>query len=198
MNNIISELHVCYSNINNAIFDNKLPKDVVILLSTKGNCSKNKKWELNGEEYFQLSTSIKSFTKGRDEFLEGLLIQMAHLECKISGIKDIVKGKCTNEFKLVCNNLGIALLDVGDEENPIYEDNSYKISDSLKEKLNNIVFDESIFDLKILKPIKGASSGGGSRKPTYKYKCPCNKEIKSTIEDLHVVCKECNKEFIAE
>ena len=195
MQNIIKELHECYSQINKTVFDDKLPKDIVILLSSKGTCSKNKKWELNNEEFFQLATSIKSFTEGREEFLEALLIQMIHLQCKISGIKDILKGKCTQEFKLVCNNFGVTLIDVGEEGNPAYSDNYYKISDELKDKLSNITFDETIFDLKVLNPIKGVSNGGGSRKPTFKYKCPCGKEIKSSIEDLHVVCKECNEEF---
>jgi hypothetical protein len=195
---VVKELHKCYSEINNLVFEEKLPKDSVLLVLNKSMCSKNQKWELNDKQLFQLAISVKAFSKGRDEFLESLLIQMAHLKCKTIGVKDVQKGKCTEEFKLVCDSIGLTLLDISNEETPVYDDNSYIVTQELKDKLSQVQFDESIFDLKIIKPIKGASSGGGTRKPTYKYKCPCDKEIKSSIEDLHVVCKECNEEFIAE
>lgn len=198
MKSVIQEIHKCYSDINRIVFDEKLPNDIIALVLNKGMCSKNQKWELDDKQYFQLAISLKAFTKGREEFLESILIQMAHLKCKTTGIKDVQKGKCTEEFKLVCENIGLTLLDIGSEETPIYDDNSYTITQELKDKLSQVKFDETIFDLKIIKPIKGSSSGGGARKPTYKYKCPCDKEIKSSIEDLHVVCKECNEEFIAE
>lgn len=35
-----------------------------------------------------------------------------------------------------------------------------------------------------------------NRAPTYKYICPtCGKEIKTKVEDLHAVCKDCDVEF---
>lgn len=194
---VIKELHKCYSEINNLVFDENLPKDGVLLVLNKSMCSKNQKWELDDKQLFQLAISVKAFSKGRDEFLESLLMQMAHLKCKTIGVKDLQKGKCTEEFKLVCDSIGLTLLDISNEETPIYDDNSYTITQELKNKLSQVQFDETIFDLKIIKPIKGASSGA-PRKVTYKYKCPCDKEIKSSIEDLHVICKECNEEFIAE
>lgn len=47
-----------------------------------------------------------------------------------------------------------------------------------------------------IKISKGRSSGGASRKPTYKFICKqCGKEISTKEEDLKAICKDCNIEF---
>lgn len=43
---------------------------------------------------------------------------------------------------------------------------------------------------------KGRKSGSQNRKPTFTYECGCGKLIKSTEEELEIMCKACGKDFI--
>jgi len=54
---------------------------------------------------------------------------------------------------------------------------------------------EPILDITIkeFKPKKEST-----RKPIFKYKCGCGKEIKSNEEDLNISCKDCSRDFEVE
>lgn len=182
MINILTETHKIYKELNKKMFDNKLPQDIILTFNNKGKCTNKEFWILNDNKMYEISISPKSFMKGEDEYLFEFARLMVSLHCKINGIKDIVKGSFTEEYDLECVKFGLELLEPNEKVKDIFE---------------NLSFDREIFKLKpINKPIERKSA---DRKPMFKYICPkCEKEIKSTIEDLKVLCKECNEEFIGE
>lgn len=68
------------------------------------------------------------------------------------------------------------------------KDDSVKFS--VEEKFGEFV-GESGFELKF----KKKSNRTSNRKPTFKFECSCGKQIKSSIEDLHIKCKDCEEDF---
>lgn len=180
MVNTLKEAHKIYKELNKQIFNNKLPKNIVISLGTKDKSSKKEYWLLNDEKLFQIDISVKSFMKGEEDFMVSILLAMIHLLCKQEGIKDTDKNGDTEDFIMKCQEFGLE---------------GSLPSEELEGKLKDISFDKSIFNLK---PIKEPSEKGASkRKPKFRYICNgCNKKITSDIEDLKVKCKDCDLDFV--
>lgn len=84
------------------------------------------------------------------------------------------------------------------EENGIFlakytdEDTGEELKANLSEKIREFLNLENIN----FKLGKGRKSGESNRKPTFKYSCGCGKEIKSTEEELAIMCKKCKQDFI--
>lgn len=43
--------------------------------------------------------------------------------------------------------------------------------------------------------VKKQSHRAVNRKPTFKFRCKCGVEVKSTVENLDVICSKCNEKF---
>lgn len=179
MKDIINELHNCYAQLNEKIFNDELPKKVIFTISNKEKCTSKEFWKEDKDLFYQLDISTVSFSEGRNELLMCLVRQMIHLHCKLKHIKDVLKGENTELYVLECEKFGIY---------------SQEPNEELQNVLDNLELNEDIFKLRPIKEPKERKMP--NRKPVYTYICyGCGKEIKTDVEELKAECKECNTEF---
>lgn len=74
----------------------------------------------------------------------------------------------------------------------IDEETEQELKANLSDKIREFLNTENIN----FKLGKGRKSGETNRKPTFKYSCGCGKVIKSSEEELAIMCKECKQDFV--
>lgn len=201
LSNSIKELHRLYKYINDNKFGGKLP-EVIITIQSKGKTntlgwfSVGKVWEHGEDRKHEINISAESIKRGYIEVARTLWHEMIHLYCSENNIKDTSRGNTyhNKRFKQVSEQYGFYYSE--DAYSDKYGWSFSKLTDESIQFLDKHNIDGDIF---AINRMDLTSAGGGEEKKkksnSIKWVCGCGNIIRSTKEDLRIICADCETMF---
>ena len=200
LSNSIKELHRLYNYINDNKFGGRLP-EVIITIQSKGKSSAygwfsvGKVWEHGEERKHEINISAESINRGYLEVARTLWHEMIHLYCCENDIKDCSRGGTyhNKRFKQVSEQYGFYYPE--DAYSDKYGWSFSKLTDESIQFLNKHNIDDDIF---AINRVDLSSNNNGEEKKksnSIKWVCECGNIIRSTKEDLRIICADCETMF---
>lgn len=204
LSNTIKELHRLYAYINNNKFDGQLP-EVILTVQSKGKTnaygwfSVNKVWEHGQDRKHEINISAESINRGYIEVARTLWHEMIHLYCAENEIKDCSRGGTyhNKRFKQVSEQYGFYYPD--DAYSDKYGWSFSRLTDESIEFLERHNIDGDIFAINRIDLTVG-KDGEEKKKKTnsIKWVCGCGNIVRSTKENLRIICADCETMFMIE
>lgn len=204
LSNTIKELHRLYAYINNNKFDGQLP-EVILTVQSKGKTnaygwfSVNKVWEHGQDRKHEINISAESINRGYIEVARTLWHEMIHLYCAENDIKDCSRGGTyhNKRFKQVSEQYGFYYPD--DAYSDKYGWSFSRLTDESIEFLERHNIDGDIFAINRIDLTVG-KDGEEKKKKTnsIKWVCGCGNIVRSTKENLRIICADCETMFMIE
>jgi len=200
---VIEKLEALFSNLNNRFYNGDLQRPVITVSpdTTKGAfgwCTSWKAWGIakegeqkDDEGYFEINICAEYLSRPFEQVAETLLHEMVHLYNLQIGVQDTSRSGTyhNKKFKEAAEQHGLIA-----ESSGKYGYSSTKLNEEAAQFISQ--YSEKKFELfrKPVPKIKGKSSKQSSRK----YVCPgCGLIIRATKE-VHVICADCELEFVEE
>lgn len=201
LSNSIKELHRLYNYINENKFAGELP-EVILTIQSKGKTNTlgwftvGKVWEHGEERKHEINISAESIKRGYMEVARTLWHEMIHLYCSENDIKDTSRG-CTyhnKRFKQVSEQYGFYYPE--DAYSDKYGWSFSKLTNESIAFLEQFQIDTDIFNINRLSFDAGSNDEKAPKKSSsYKWTCGCGNIIRSTKQDLRIICADCEELF---
>lgn len=200
LSNTIKELHRLYKYINDYKFGGSLP-EVIITIQSKGKTnalgwfSVGKVWEHGEERKHEINISAESINRGYLEVARTLWHEMIHLYCAENDIKDVSRGNTyhNKRFKQVSEQYGFYYSE--DAYSDKYGWSFSKLTDESIQFLEKHDIDEEIFNINRMDLSKGEDGEKRKKSNSIKWVCGCGNIVRSTKEDLRIICADCETMF---
>ena len=200
LSNTIKELHKLYKYINDYKFGGKLPQ-VIITIQSKGKTgalgwfSVGKIWEHGEERKHEINISAESINRGFLEVARTLWHEMIHLYCAVNNIKDCSRGGTyhNKKFKQTSEQYGFYYPE--DAYSDKYGWSFSKLTDESIQFLEQHKIDTDIFTISRIDLTTGKDSGEKKKSSSFKWVCECGNIVRSTKQDLRIVCADCETMF---
>ncbi|GAB6483173.1 SprT-like domain-containing protein [Bacillus tropicus] len=210
----IDELHVAFKKLNTAFFEGDLPEPAITIQSSRkrramGWCSSKEVWsDKDGTiKKYELNISAEYLDHDFMETMDTMLHEMVHLYNAVNGIQDTSRnGTYHNKrFKSECEKRGFFF----PESKPDKKYGWYlpRLTDDAKEKILQLEIKQEAFGIarRGFIPDESVESEGEleeaveSRPSSFKWICPkCNLIVRSTKDDIFIICGECEERMIQE
>lgn len=200
LSNTIKELHRLYKYINDNKFAGKLP-EVIITIQSKGKTntygwfSVGKIWEHGEEKKHEINISAESINRGYIDVAHTLWHEMIHLYCAENDIKDVSRGNTyhNKRFKQISEQYGFYYPE--DAYSDKYGWSFSKLTNESIQFLEQHNIDGDIFAINRLELVAGNAGEKKKKSNSIKWVCGCGNIVRSTKEDLRIICADCKTMF---
>lgn len=200
LSNTINELHRLYKYINDNQFAGKLP-EVIITIQSKGKTnafgwfSVGKVWEHGEERKHEINISAESINRGYFEVARTLWHEMIHLYCAENDIKDVSRGNTyhNKRFKQASEQHGFYYPE--DAYSDKYGWSFSKLTNESIQFLERHTIDGDIFAINRLNTATNNAGEKKKKSNSIKWVCECGNIVRSTKEDLRIICADCETMF---
>jgi len=215
LKNVQEMLEQGFGVLNEVYFGGELPAVVVTIMSSRktyGHFTVGRVWKAEGDRLNEINISAEHLDRPVSEIMATLCHEMVHFYCQLKGIADTSQdGRYHNKnFKKEAEARGL-LIGYAKYIGWSVTEPGEGFIETLRlhgiEKPMEINRDGGLF----LTPAgggdgdgnqwgvdgKGGGTGTGKRKTsTRKYVCPCCGNSFRATKDIHVLCMDCNREFV--
>lgn len=153
LNNTLNEITIAFKELNEILFENKLPEPVLVIQSRKAGMRNSMGWMTVGETWTDRETGQKfteiticseTLNEKLNVVLEVLVHEMVHLKNKCNGIDDCSSSQYHNKNFKEAAEKALLICECRDEK---YGYGFTRASDKLIEIFNCLSIDESAFSL---------------------------------------------------
>lgn len=209
----IDELHVAFRKLNEAFFEGELLEPAITIQSSgkrraMGWCSSKEVWsDKDGTiKKYELNISAEYLDYDFLETMDTMLHEMVHLYNAVNGIQDTSRnGTYHNKrFKSECEKRGFFF----PENKPDKKHGWYlpRLTDETKEKISKLGIKREAFGIARRGVIPNESVNDEEsetieepRPSSFKWICSkCNVIVRSTKEEIFIICGECEERMIQE
>ena len=186
----IQELYRMFEYFNNNLYNGELKTPIITIASKRnalGWCTVSKVWTNETEKYYEIGITAEFLNRSYEETANTLMHDMVHLYNLQIDIKDCSGQKHNKRFKKEAERRYFTV-----EKSDKYGWAHTVLTDTLVNLVNS--FDRNVDAFGIYR--LPAEPKEKTTNKSVKYVCPsCEAKVQSK-DELSIICKECNMEFV--
>lgn len=211
---ITSELHKAYDLINRHFFESKLPTIAITIQSesrrqlSMGWCTRKEIWsDKEGKiKMYEINLTPEFLDLDFYETMDTLMHEMVHLYNNIHGVQDVSRSGTYHNSKFRDESIKRGFEYEDDKPDKKYGWSFSRLSEDTKRKIDTLDINKNTFSIARKTPghyltqeeqSSETNDEESKNKPkSFKWVCSsCNAILRTTKEDMNIVCGDCNVKF---